>query len=56
LHQLQLQAVGVIATLVYSGAVSWILLKGIDVIMGLRVKTEDERDGLDISLHGEQVL
>jgi len=56
LHQLGLQAVGVIATLVYSGAVSFVLLKIIDVVMGLRVPHDVEREGLDICLHGEQVL
>ena len=56
LHQLQLQAVGVVATLVYSGAASWVLLKIIDIVMDLRVGPEVEREGLDISLHGEQVL
>jgi Amt family ammonium transporter len=56
LHQLGLQAVGVVATLVYSGVLSLILLKLIDVIMGLRVTTEQERQGLDVTLHGEQVL
>jgi len=56
LHQLELQAVGVVATLVYSGGMSFVLLKIIDVVMGLRVSHEVEREGLDISLHGEQVL
>jgi Amt family ammonium transporter len=48
LHQLQLQAIGVVATLAYGGIVSLILLKGIDVAMGLRVPPDAERDGLDI--------
>jgi Amt family ammonium transporter len=56
LHQLQLQAIGVVATLAYSGVLSWVLLKVIDVVMGLRVKLEEEREGLDLSLHGEQIL
>jgi Amt family ammonium transporter len=56
LHQLGLQAIGVVATLVYSGVLSLVLLKLIDVIMGLRVTTEQERQGLDVTLHGEQVL
>ena len=56
LHQFGLQAVGVVATLVYSGGMSFVLLKIIDVVMGLRVSHEVEREGLDISLHGEQVL
>ena len=50
-----LQAKGVLTTLVYSGVVSFILLKGIDMVMGLRVTEEEEREGLDVSLHGEHV-
>jgi ammonium transporter, Amt family len=56
LHQLQLQAVGVLTTLIYSGVVSFILLKIIDAVVGLRVEREEEREGLDIVLHGEQVF
>ncbi len=56
LHQLQLQAIGVCTTLVYSGIVSFILLKIIDAVIGLRVEREEEREGLDIVLHGEQVF
>jgi len=43
-------------TIVYVGAVSWILLKITDAVVGLRVSTEEEREGLDIVLHGEQVF
>ncbi|CAH2789407.1 MAG: Ammonium transporter [uncultured Paraburkholderia sp.] len=50
-----LQAKGVITTLVYSGVVSFILLKIIDMVMGIRVTEEQEREGLDVSLHGEHV-
>ncbi|CAN7168075.1 ammonium transporter [Caballeronia sp. dw_19] len=50
-----LQAKGVLTTLVYSGVVSYILLKVIDMVMGLRVTEEEEREGLDVSLHGEHV-
>ncbi len=50
-----LQAKGVLATLVYSGGVSFILLKMIDMTIGLRVAEEEEREGLDVALHGEHV-
>ena len=53
--QLWIQGQGVAATLVYSGVVSFILLKAIDVTIGLRVSPEVERDGLDLQLHGETV-
>ena len=50
-----LQAKGVLTTLVYSGVVSFVLLKAIDLVMGIRVTEEEEREGLDVSLHGEHV-
>jgi Amt family ammonium transporter len=49
------QALGVGVTLVYSGVVSFILLKVIDLVIGLRVTEEEEREGLDVVLHGERV-
>ena len=48
-----LQLRGVVATLVWSFVVSIVLLKLIDLTIGLRVTAEDEREGLDISQHGE---
>jgi len=50
-----LQAKGVLTTLVYSGVLSYVLLKVIDMVIGIRVNEEEEREGLDISLHGEHV-
>jgi ammonium transporter, Amt family len=50
-----LQVKGVLTTIVYSGVVSFILLKIIDMVMGLRVTEEEEREGLDVILHGEHV-
>jgi Amt family ammonium transporter len=49
------QAGAVVTTLVYSGVGSFILLKIIDMVIGLRVSEEEEREGLDLSLHGERV-
>jgi len=49
----QLGAVG--TTLVVSGVGSFIILKVIDMVIGLRVTEEEEREGLDVSLHGERV-
>ncbi len=45
----------VVTTLVYSGVGSFIILKVIDTVIGLRVSEDQEREGLDISLHGERV-
>jgi ammonium transporter, Amt family len=46
---------GVGSTVIYGFTVSFILLKVIDLTIGLRVTEEQEREGLDISLHGERV-
>jgi Amt family ammonium transporter len=50
-----LQAKGVLTALVYSGVMTFILLKVIDRVMGLRVTQDTEREGLDLMLHGERV-
>jgi len=50
-----LQAKGVLTTLIYSGVLSYVLLKIIDMVIGIRVSEEEEREGLDITLHGEHV-
>jgi Amt family ammonium transporter len=52
--QVALQAIGVVATMIYTAIVSLILLKLIDLIIGLRVNEEEETEGLDISLHDER--
>ena len=53
--QVLTQIYGVAITIVYTGVASFILLKIIDAIIGLRVADEAERDGLDLALHGETV-
>ena len=50
-----LQLRGVIATLVWSFGMSLLLLKLIDMTIGIRVTAEDELEGLDISQHGESI-
>ena len=52
--QLGKQFVGVLATVVYTGVVSFTLLKILDVIIGLRVSEEEETLGLDLALHDER--
>jgi ammonium transporter, Amt family len=56
LAQLKLQAIGVVSTLVYSGVMTLILLMVTKALVGLRVGEEEEREGLDIVLHGEQIF
>ena len=55
LHQLWVQVEGVLATITYSAIMTFILLKIIDVVIGLRVESDDERMGLDLSQHGERI-
>jgi ammonium transporter, Amt family len=50
-----IQLKGVAVTVVYSFVASYVILKIIDMSMGLRVTEEQEREGLDISLHGESI-
>ncbi len=51
--QLLIQATGVVATAAYAALGTWILLKVIDAMVGLRVSPADELAGLDVSQHGE---
>jgi len=53
--QVALQAEGVLMTVVWCAVVSFILFKVIDMVMGLRVTVEEEVEGLDYSLHGENI-
>ncbi len=52
--QLGAQILGVVFTIVYCAVLSFIILKIVDAVVGLRVSDEDEDRGLDISLHNEQ--
>jgi Amt family ammonium transporter len=52
--QLMVQATAVATAIVYSGAVSFILLKIIGAIIPLRADAADETTGLDLSMHGEE--
>ncbi len=52
--QLAVQFIGVGATVVYTGVVSFIILKVLDGIMGLRVSEDEEAEGLDLALHDER--
>ena len=51
--QIGIQAIGVVATIAFSFAVSWVILKVLDATMGIRVDAEVEEAGLDISEHAE---
>jgi Amt family ammonium transporter len=51
--QVWIQAKSVVLTIVWSGVVSVIAYKIVDLVIGLRVPEEEEREGLDIASHGE---
>jgi Amt family ammonium transporter len=51
--QVWIQLKAVLLTVVWSGVVSFIAFKVVDLVVGLRVSEEEEREGLDISAHGE---
>jgi len=52
-RQVLVQAVGILATLMWSGVMTFVVLKLIDFIVPLRVRSEDEVMGLDVTQHGE---
>jgi len=52
--QIGKQFMGAGVTIVYCGVVSFILLKLIDMVIGLRVSPEQEQEGLDLALHDER--
>jgi ammonium transporter, Amt family len=54
-HQILIQLYGVACTIVYDAIASLILLKLIDLVIGLRVDADTEREGLDLAIHGEVV-
>ena len=54
-HQVLVQLYGVLVTVGYDAIVSLILLKLVDLTIGLRVDLDTEREGLDLAIHGEVV-
>ena len=53
-EQLVAQIIGVVATILYSGIVSFIILKAVDAVIGLRVTEDEEAEGLDLAQHDER--
>jgi Amt family ammonium transporter len=53
-EQFVTQIVGVLAVGIWSGVLTWILLKLLDVVVGMRVAGEEETEGLDTVLHNEK--
>ncbi|MBF0144555.1 MAG: ammonium transporter [Magnetococcales bacterium] len=54
LHQVGVQALGVIATLAWSGTLTFIILKIVDATVGLRADRDQETEGLDLAFHDEK--
>ena len=52
--QVMTQATGVLLTIVWSGVVSFVAFKIVDMLFGLRVAEDKEREGLDVAEHGER--
>lgn len=52
--QLQIQFIGVVATVTYTAIATYLILKMVNVIIGLRVSKEEEQQGLDIISHEEK--
>jgi Amt family ammonium transporter len=52
--QLGKQAIGVLATIAFAAAGTWVIGTLVDKTIGLRVTEAQERDGLDIAIHGER--
>ncbi len=53
--QFIIQCYAVAAVFVFTAVATWVLLKVVDVVVGLRVTEEEEREGLDVVLHGERL-
>ena len=52
--QVWVQLIGITATVVYSGVASFVILKAVDGVVGLRVADDEETEGLDLSQHDER--
>ena len=53
-RQLFVQAIGVGAAIAWCGVVTFVILKVLDAVLGLRVSEEQETEGLDLAQHGER--
>ena len=53
--QILTQIYGVVAVGVFCAVATWVILKVVDAMVGLRVTRDEEVEGLDTALHGERV-
>ena len=54
LGQVKVQLIGIVATFVYTAITTYVLLRIVDAVVGLRVEKEGEYEGLDLALHDER--
>ncbi len=54
MEQVGVQLLGIVATIAWCAILTYVILKVLDVVVGLRVNAEDETEGLDLSDHGER--
>ena len=54
IEQIGVQGIGVVATIAWTALATWVILKLIDHMIGLRVSQDEEAKGLDVSYHGER--
>ena len=54
MEQVGVQLLGIVATIAWCAILTYVILKVLDVVAGLRVNAEDETEGLDLSDHGER--
>ncbi|MBL4606977.1 MAG: ammonium transporter, partial [Pseudomonadales bacterium] len=54
LGQIKIQLIGIVAIVVFTAVASYILLRVVDALVGLRIEKEGEYEGLDLSLHEEK--
>jgi ammonium transporter, Amt family len=52
--QLLMQGLGILVTIAWCGGFTWVILKVVNAVVGLRVTEEQETEGLDLSQHGER--
>jgi ammonium transporter, Amt family len=52
--QLGTQALAIVVTLVWSALATWIIIKVLDALCGCRAVNDAEREGLDLTAHGER--
>ena len=52
--QVLTQLIGIVAAILWCGILTWLILKLVDAIVGLRVPDEQETEGLDLAQHGER--